>query len=321
MITVFVLRNGCVDRLDRVEPAWLSPQATEAFWVNIDPPDDEAHRLLADVFRFHDLAVEDAMAHRHHPKIESYDGFLYVILHGISTQSDRTGFDTQDVDFFLGRNYLVTVHTEPSPSIEDLMAIVSKHGDVLAEGPVALAHRIIDRMVDRYRPVVDQLEDRLDGLETVVFDTPQVNPLKAILSLKSEVALLRRVALPERDVVGRLARREFPEISEAYAYRFRDVYDHLVRMTDEATFFQDRVTGLLDAYMSTQSNRMNQVMKVLTVIATIFMPLTVLTGMYGMNVPLPHMPGGEGAQFWWILGVMVGSSALMLWWFRKMGWL
>ena len=105
------------------------------------------------------------------------------------------------------------------------------------------------------------------------------------------------------------------------AYRFRDVYDHLVRLTDEAIFFQDRVTGLLDAYLSKQSNRLNQVMKVLTVIATIFMPLTVLTGMYGMNVALPHLPGGEPAQFWWIVGLMAALSAVMLWVFRRMRWL
>jgi len=135
------------------------------------------------------------------------------------------------------------------------------------------------------------------------------------------VASLRRVALPERDAVGRLARREFPQITETVAYRFRDVYDHLVRLTDEAVFLQDRVTGLLDAYLSNQSNRLNQVMKVLTVIATIFMPLTVLTSMYGMNVPLPSFPGGQAAQFWWLCGFMLGISTVMLWVFRRMRWI
>ena len=129
------------------------------------------------------------------------------------------------------------------------------------------------------------------------------------------------MALPERDAVARLARREFPEIPEPMAYRFRDVYDQLVRVADEVAFFQDRVTGLLDAYLSMQSNRMNQVMKVLTLISTIFMPLTVLTGMYGMNVPLPHLPGGEDAQFWWIVAIIVGVVVGMLWLFRRMRWL
>jgi magnesium transporter len=148
-----------------------------------------------------------------------------------------------------------------------------------------------------------------------------VNPLREILQLKADIASLRRVVLPQRDVVSRLARREFPQISDALSYRFRDVHDHLVRLADEAVFLQDRVTGLLDAYISTQSHRLNLVMKVLTVIATIFMPLTVLTSMYGMNVKLPLFPGGEATQFWWILGLMLASSAGMLWIFRRMEWL
>ena len=115
--------------------------------------------------------------------------------------------------------------------------------------------------------------------------------------------------LPQRDAVGRLARREFPFITEQLAYRFRDVHDHLVRLSDEAMFFQDRISGILDAHLSAVSNQLNSVMKVLTLISTIFPPLTVLTGMYGMNVTLPHMPGGDGWQFWWVVGIMVALSA------------
>ncbi len=213
------------------------------------------------------------------------------------------------------------MHTTPSPSIEAEHALAVRHPNILGEGALAVLHRIVDRMVDRYRPSVDALDDRLDTIENIVFENPRVNPLKDILGLKSDVALLRRIALPQRDAVGRLARREFPEIPEAMAYRFRDVYDHLVRMTDEAAFFQDRVTSLLDAYLSTQSNRMNQVMKLLTLIATIFMPLTVLTGVWGMNVAIPHLPGSDALQFWWLMGGMAVLSATMLWWFKRMDWL
>jgi magnesium transporter len=191
----------------------------------------------------------------------------------------------------------------------------------MEEGPVSVAHRVIDRLVDHYGPEADRLEEWLVALEQMVFDRPQINPLKELLALKRDIASLRRVALPQRDAVGRLARREFPQISEAMAYRFRDVYDHLVRLTDEAIFLQDRVTGLLDAHLSNQSNRLNQVMKVLTVISTIFMPLTVLTSMWGMNVALPQLPGGPAAQFWWVALLMVGSSAGMLMLFRRMRWL
>ena len=321
MRSVLVHRDGVTRQADSVDPAWLTPEAPEVVWVNIEDPGEGDRPLLEQVFGFHDLAVEDALARRHHPKVESYDGFLYLILHEIVPYERSAEARTQDIDFFLKRNALVTVHTSASPAVSVQQSLCTKHGDVLAEGPVALLHRIVDEMVDGYRPSVDILEARLEAIEKTVFEDPSTNPLKLILGLKADVAALRRVVLPERDAIGRLARREFAEVPEQMAYRFRDVYDHLVRITEEVAVFQDRLTGLLEAYLSTQSNRLNQVMKVLTLIATIFMPLTVLTGLYGMNVELPAFPGGEAAQFWWILAVMGGVSGVMMWLFNRMRWL
>jgi magnesium transporter len=321
MISVLVQRRGTVEQFDAVDPAWLASTAAEVLWVDMEDPGELERRVLSDVFHVHELAVEDALSDIHFPKIEAYDSLLYLILHGITAGGAATGFETQDVDFFVGRNFLVTVHREPSRSIEAERAVCLRHTDLFADGAIGLCHRIVDRLVDHYSPEVDQLENRLEALEQGVFDPAAPNPLKALLLLKRDVASLRRVALPQRDAVGRLARREFPQITEAIGYRFRDVHDHLVRLTDEAVFLQDRVTGLLDAYLSNQSNRLNQVMKVLTVIATIFMPLTVLTGMYGMNVALPSFPGGPGAQFWWLCGAMALTSGAMLWVFRRMRWL
>ena len=151
-------------------------------------------------------------------------------------------------------------------------------------------------MVDNYRPEVEKLQDRLDELEKEVFERSRPQLARRILDFKRDVSSLRRVVLPQRDVVGRLARREFPLITEPLSYRFRDVHDHLVRLTDEAMFFQDRITSLLDAHLSTVSNQLNGVMKVLTVIATIFMPLTFITGLYGMNVDAAALrPGRVGS--------------------------
>jgi magnesium transporter len=321
MTTVLVHRAGVTRVAETVDPAWLAPDAPELLWVDMLGPGEAERRGLLDLFHFHELAVEDAMAEVHHPKIETYDSFLYLILHGIESAKRQKGIVTHDVDFFLGRNYLVTVHHAPSRSIEAELEVCARHQHVLAEGPGNLLHRIVDRMVDHYSPEVDRLEERIEALERAVFERPQKNPLRDILKLKAEVAMLRRVALPQRDAVSRLARREFAPISEALGYRFRDVYDHLVRLTDEAIFLQDRVTGLLDAHLANTSNRLNQVMKVLTVIATIFMPLTVLTGMYGMNLTLPHFPGGAGSQFWWVVGIMLAISGVMLWVFRRLEWL
>src|SRR5687767_1359860 len=145
--------------------------------------------------------------------------------------------------------------------------------------------------------------------------------VRDILALKRDLGSLRRVVIPQRDAVGRLARREFGMISDEMAYRFRDVYDNLVRLSDEATLLQDRVTGILEAHLSTISNRLNRVVKVLTVMSTIFLPLTVVTGMWGMNVPLPALPGGPAWQFWWVAGVMAAISAVMLAFFRHNDWI
>jgi magnesium transporter len=321
MITVLVQRAGAIQRADAVDPAWLKPDAPESVWVDIESAGETEHKLLAETFGFHELAVEDALAEAHHPKIEPYGDVLYLILHGIAAGKRDRGFVTHDVDFFLGRNYLVTVHKEPSRSIDAERQICLRNANVLREGPGALLHRIVDRMVDHYGPEADGLEDRVEKLERTIFGGSTRSPLRELLRLKADIASLRRVTLPQRDAIGRLARREFAQIPDPLAYRFRDVYDHFVRLSEEAIFLQDRVTGLLDAHLSIQSNRLNAVMKVLTVIATIFMPLTVLTGMYGMNVELPDFPGGNGAQFWWVLGIMVMMSSGMLWVFRRLKWL
>lgn len=320
-MTVLVARNGVVEEQQAVDAAWLRPDAPELVWADIEQPDETARGVLRDLFGIHELAVEDALSVIHHPKVEAYDGLLYLILHGITSGEHDNIFVTQDVDFFIGRNFLVTVHHAPSRSIAEERAVCSRHPDLFEDGPIGICHRIVHRLVDHYGPEVDALEDQLEVLEQLVFDEPNVNPLKKLLGLKRDVASLRRVTLPQRDAVGRLARREFVQISEKMAYRFRDVYDQLVRLTDEGIFLQDRVTGLLEAHLSNQSNRLNQVMKVLTVIATVFMPLTVLTSMWGMNVPLPQLPGGEAAQFWWVTGFMGAVSGVMLWGFRWLRWL
>jgi magnesium transporter len=194
---------------------------------------------------------------------------------------------------------------------------------VLSEGPAALAHRLVDTMVDHYRPEVERIEERLDHLEERILEDLDSGDavIREILGVKRDVTSLRRVILPQRDVLGRLARREFPQFSDELAFRFRDVHDHVVRVADEALMFQDRVTAMFETHLSNVSNRLNRVMKVLTILSTVFMPLTVLTSLYGMNVGLPHLPGGEPAQFWWVLGMMAGMSAVMLYIFRRKGWL
>jgi len=321
MITVFVHRNGRTERVRDVDPTWLDPAAQVSVWVDLAAPTEAEAKILTDVFHFHELAVEDARSALQYPKVEAYDGYLYLVLHGIDFKAAQHAFATHDLDFFLGRNFLVTIHDAHRRSVTEIRDQSERAGQLLAHGPAALLHRIVDALVDHYNPEVDKLEGRLNKVETEVLSDPQPAVVRKILALKRDIASLRRVALPQRDAVGRLARREFDLIPQQLAYGFRDIYDHLVRITDEALIFQDRVTGILEAHFSNMSNRLNEVMKVLTVIATIFMPLTVLTGAYGMNIPLPEFPGGGSVQFWWLAGIMLVLIGLMLWYFHRKRWI
>lgn len=347
MITVFVHQNGQTNIVERVEPAWLDPAASAVLWVDMAAPGDEEHRLLRDVFRFHPLSIEDAVSALQYPKVEAYPGYLYVVLHGIDPKPisakpgerggatpagkggprppgesgpQHTPFATRDIDFFLGRNFLVTVHDGESRSVSVVRDVCTRHEHALAEGPVALLHRIVDRMIDNYQPVFEEVENRIGRLEEQAFAGHE-RLSRQVMKLKREVATMRRVLVPQRDAIGRLARREFPSISDEMTYRFRDVYDHVVRLTEEAMLFQDRITGIFEVNLSTVSYRLNQVMKLLTVMSTIFLPLTVLTGMWGMNIALPHFPGGPDVQFWWILLLMLAIGAAMLAFFRRSKWI
>jgi magnesium transporter len=317
--TILVSENGRTIEVERVDPAWLEPGATVRFWLNITNPDEADGRMMAEVFHFHPLSVEDALTRIQFPKVELYDHYLYLILHGIDYRARQHHFATRDVDFFLGANYLVTVHDGVSRSLQQIAELCARREHILAEGPVALLHRIVDTMVDNYQPEMDALETRITKLEEQAFSGHE-KIVKPLLLLKRDLSSVRRVVMPQRDVVGRLARREFRAISDEMTYRFRDVYDHLVRIADDAMIYQDRVNGILDAHLSAVSNRLNEVMKVLTVMSTIFLPLTVLTGMWGMNIALPHLPGGDGAQFWWIAAMMLVIVAAMLLYFRRKRW-
>jgi len=319
--TIFVHRNGQTEQATSIDRAWLSPDSGVTVWVDLAAPSPLEALILSDTFRFHPLSVDDAMASIQFPKVESYDGYLYIVLHGIDFHEGDHCFSTHDVDFFLGPTYLVTVHDGHATSINELLETCPRNPKMLAEGPVALFHRIVDSAVDRYRPEVDKLEERIDRLEDDIFEGRDPELTRRILDEKREVAHLRRIVIPERDVIARLARRDFVDISTEMSFRFRDIYDHLVRISDDALIFQDRITGMLDAHLTQASNRLNEVMKVLTVVATIFGPPTLVAGIWGMNVPLPHFPGGEDAQFWWVCGGMMVMIAGMLLAFRRKRWI
>ena len=321
MIRYFVHREGQTSAVPVIDPAWLQPGSGVYVWADLAEPIATDAAVLRELFGIHELAIEDALGETQHPKVEAYGAVLYVVLHGINFHASEHAFDTHDTDFFVTSQFLVTVHDGKRRSISHVAELCGKSGHILGGGPVALMHRIMDTMVGHYHPEVDELEDWLDDLERQVLESSSAQLTSEILAVKRDITALRRIVIPQRDVLARLSRREFDVIDQEMSYRFRDVYDQLVRLADDAIIFQDRVTGILDAHLASVSIQLAQTSKLIAVVAALFGPLTVLTGLYGMNVPLPHLPGGEAAQFWWILAMMLAMSAGMLMYFRKRGWI
>jgi len=306
--------------VERLEPSWLSNDSGVTVWADVAEPTEADGAILRDAFQLHELPVEAAVQRETNPKVESYGRYLYIVLHGINFQAAEHTFETHETDFFIAPNFLVTIHDGQRRSIAHIVELCSRAAHILAEGPVGLLHRIVDTMVDHYRPEVDELEERLEEIEKQVIETPSEELTGDILAIKRDITGLRRIVIPQRDVVGRLARREFDLINQEMAYRFRDVYDQFARMADDSIVFQDRVTGILDAHLASVSNRLANVSRLLAVIAALFGPLTVITGVFGMNVPLPTLFGSPQHQFWEIIGLMVLSSAILFVWFKKSGW-
>jgi magnesium transporter len=320
LIRYFVHRGGRTELVDRLDPAWLSPDSGVVVWADVVEPTEADAAVLRDGFGLHELAVEAAVQREANPKVESYGKYLYVVLHGINFHAEEHKFETTETDFFLSTGFLVTVHDGQRRSIAHVSELCGRTDHILAEGPIALFHRIVDTMVDHYRPEVDEVEERLDVIEDRVIEDPAESTVGDILAVKRDITMLRRILVPQRDAVGRLARREFDIINQEMAYRFRDVYDQFARMADDGIMFHDRVTGILDAHLASVSNRLADVSKVLAVIATLFGPMTVITGLFGMNVPIPSLVGNPAYQFWEIVAVMVLSSLGLFVWFRKSGW-
>jgi magnesium transporter len=320
LIRYFVHRGGRTELVDRLDPALLSGDSGAVVWADVAEPTEADGAALKEVFGLHEIPVEAAMQREAHPKVESYGRYLYLVLHGINFQASEHAFETHETDFFVAPNFLITIHDGQRRSIALIGEQCARADYILAEGPAALLHRIVDTMVDHYRPEVDELEERLDEIEKRVIEQPTDSLTGDILDVKRDVTNLRRIVIPQRDVVGRLARREFDLIGQEVSYRFRDVFDQFARMAEDAIVFQDRVTAIFDAHLATVSNRLASVSKVLAVIAALFGPLTVITGLFGMNVPLPTLFGSPEHQFWEIIGLMAFSSALLFVWFKKSGW-
>ena len=287
-------------------------------WVDLSSPSREEMAILSDVFHFHPLALEDCASRRHSPKVDDFETYLFILTHGVHPDSSVREFKTRTLSLFVGRQYLVTFHREKSRSVEHTMESVRHNAKIMSEGPDTVLYNILDYQVDQYLPVLENFEKKIDDVEDRIFTAPTEEVLADVLAFKRALMRLRRISGHQRDILIRLVRREFAVIDEKAIYGLRDVADHLVRITDLADTYRELVGSALEAHLSIVSNRTNEIMRVLTVIATLFIPLTFIVGVYGMNFDvMPELHWRYGYLGVWIL--MLGVAAGMYWYFRRRG--
>jgi magnesium transporter len=253
-------------------------------WVDLNGDDTSTYQpLLTDTFGFHPLAVEDALVETHLPKIDDWDEYVYLVLYGVDFDQAKLEVDSHEVDIFLGPNYLVTHHTENVNAIEQLRSIYQRDARRLQRGADYLLFELADNIVADFMPCLDALDDTANELEDEVFSNPTRDTLPRIFTLKRAAIQLRRILSPQREVLNRLARDEYRVIDARERIYFRGVYDHLVRLHDINEGLRDLIGGALDIYLSATSNRLNEVMRILTMVTVFGLPLTFIASFFGMN--------------------------------------
>ncbi|HEY1549360.1 MAG TPA: magnesium/cobalt transporter CorA [Kofleriaceae bacterium] len=291
-------------------------------WIELEQKDHACDTLLAETLRLHPLTIEDIWSDRPAPKVEDYDSYLYLIVHGIRSVKGGRAIELAELDIVLGSTFVIT--HDQHHLCDEVGTELDRNPKLLEKGPAWLAHALLDHAVDRYLPVIDDLDAEIEDLENEVLrkaGTKQGPPvLRTILRFKRMLLDLRRMAIHQREILLRLARGEFSQIPKDAQPFYRDVYDHFLRVSDLVESYRDLVTSALEAYLSVQSNRMNDIMKTLTLIATVMLPITFIAGVYGMN--FKHMPE---LDFVWgypvALGLMLAVVIGCLWWFRTKGWI
>jgi magnesium transporter len=314
-----------------VKNADLSPEQVRTalgdekslIWVSLEhPTQEEASSTLHDIFHFHPLAVEDCMNSGYQtPKVDDFGSYIFIIAHAIHCLDDVSQVRTIELNFFLGKNYLVTIHNDDvMPPVEQLWQLMDKDERLINNGSDFLCHSLLDFLVDDYMPVLDKLDDEIEYLEDMLLEKPQPKNLQRILELKHTLINLRRIMSPLREVMNRLSRDEFAMIDQQSRIYFRDIYDHLVRFQDLVESLRDIVAGAMDIYLNSTSLRLNEVMKALTIVSTIFLPLSFVAGMYGMNFSnmFPVWDWPYGYLLFWV--ICIGIAVGMILFFKNRGW-
>jgi magnesium transporter len=286
-------------------------------WLDLADTSPNTLDLLRDVFHIHPLAIEDAQEFNQRPKVEDYDDFVYIVAYG------SLGLDKPmvEVHCFYAEHFFVTVHRVEVPAIAEACTTLNR---LYTDRRLVAMYRLLDALVDSMFPFLTAFDDRIDELQDQIFAKPTDDQLAVMFALKRQLVDMRKVVTPQRDMVNAMLTQVIPipgmtAESERYV---RDLYDHLIRISDMVDSYRDLLSGSLDAYMSVVSNRLNDVMKQLTIIATVFLPLSFLTGFFGQNFGwMVNRLGSLGVFLGLGLGTEVAAVAGLLLLFRRRGWM
>ncbi len=293
-------------------------------WVDIEQAAPEENKILLEgMFNFHPLAVEDCVSPSEQPKVEEYEGYLFLVMHAVDYSSLEHRFETNELNVFIGKNFLVTYHDRPMRSVSLTIDRVLKNSAAVARAPDRLTYTLLDVLLDNYNPATERLSGEIAELERDVLSAKSQDFLGSVLRIKGEVARLRTLIGPQREVIARIARGEFKIIRAHLLPYFRDLHDTLVRLGAQADGYRDTLTNLMTVQLNLQQNQTNQVVKVLTVLATLSLPIVAISSFYGMNIR--HFPNEQGPDWPWayayILGLNVVITGLIYWFLRRKNWL
>lgn len=316
MITVRYLDGNALRTEVGVDAIALAKGPTPA-WVDVVAPDDAERAALQHVLGLHHLAIEDAQRSGHPPKFEEFEDHLFLIAH--TPQRDASQV-TRKVAMFLAQGWVVTIVREPHPEMGRVRDRVERDHAQYLRSPDQLAALLLDAFTDGFEREVESLLERIEALEMRAIADPAPATLTEILAMRAEVSVLNRIVRSQRDVFASLQRPALPVISKAMEPYVRDIYDHIVRVRDLLEGARDHVGAARDAYLAASGNRMNEIMRTLTVVSTTLLPLALITGFFGMN--FDPMPGTKGETAFWItVGVMLGIAGSLLIAFKRKGWL
>lgn len=289
-------------------------------WLDISDPDAGDIVLLREEFNFHPLAIEDAIRQRQRPKVEIYDGYYFLVFYVVEYDEAAGAITTRALHVFIGTNYIVSVHQGAIRQIRETLDRWRAPHHPIDNTIGALVHTLLDAIVDDYFPIMDQVADRVEALEDAIFERYDESAVQVIFALKRDMLNMRRVVAPERDVLNVLLRRDIPVFTEADRAYLQDVYDHLVRVGDSIDVYRELLSSALDSYLSLQSNKLNQIVKVLTIASIMLMSAALIAGIYGMNFAyMPELGWRFGYPF--ALLLMAGVATGLLLFFKYKRWI